>query len=153
MVAKLMGIVQPDLAFFGEKDFQQLVIVRRMIRDLDMAVKVVGCPIVREHDGLALSSRNVYLSPEERAAATVLYRALRSAETLALGGEHDALSLAEAMRTLIADEPLASLDYAAVVDPATLQPLETLGVPARAIVAARVGVTRLIDNLALGKQA
>ncbi|MGB4593663.1 MAG: pantoate--beta-alanine ligase [Coriobacteriia bacterium] len=153
VVAKLMGIVQPDLAFFGEKDFQQLVIVRRMIRDLDMAVKVVGCPIVREHDGLALSSRNVYLSPEERAAATVLYRALRSAETLALGGEHDALSLAEAMRTLIADEPLASLDYAAVVDPATLQPLETLGVPARAIVAARVGVTRLIDNLALGKQA
>ncbi|MHB1342548.1 MAG: pantoate--beta-alanine ligase [Coriobacteriia bacterium] len=149
VVSKLFSIVQPDLAFFGDKDFQQLTIVRRMVRDLDLPVKIVGCPIVRESDGLALSSRNAYLSHEERAAATVLYRALRSTETLALGGERDAAALAEAMRALIADEPLASLDYAAVVDPETLTPLEVLGGPARAIVAARIGSTRLIDNLAL----
>lgn len=153
VVAKLFSIVQPDLAFFGDKDFQQLAIVRRMVRDLDLPVKVIGCPIVRESDGLALSSRNVYLSHEERVAATVLYRALRSTETLALGGERDASALAEAMRALIADEPLASLDYAAVVDPDTLQPLEALGTPARAIVAAKIGTTRLIDNLALATGA
>jgi len=126
VVAKLFGIVTPDLAFFGEKDFQQLVIVRRMVRDLDMAVRVVGCPVVREPDGLALSSRNAYLSGDERVAATVLYHALRSAETLALGGEHDASVLAEAMRSIITAEPLASLDYAAVVDPVTLAPVSTL---------------------------
>lgn len=151
VVAKLLNITAPDLAFFGEKDFQQLAVIRRMVRDLDLPVKVVGCPIVRECDGLAMSSRNVYLSRDERAAATVLYRALRSAETLALDGERDARVLEEAMRSLVESEPLAAIDYAAVVDAATLQPLETLGsCGARALIAARVGATRLIDNLALG---
>lgn len=149
VVAKLLSIVRPDLAFFDEKDFQQLVIVRRMVRDLDLAVRVEACPVVREHDGLALSSRNAYLAADERAAATVLYRALRSAETLALGGECDAPALADAMRELVACEPLATLDYAAVVDRVTLAETDALEAPARALIAARIGATRLIDNLAI----
>lgn len=151
VVTKLFSIVIPDLAFFGEKDYQQLTIVRAMVRDLDLPVKVIGCPTVRECDGLALSSRNVYLSAEERSAATVLYRALRTAETLVLDGERDAAVVAGAMRETVASEPLAELEYAAVADAVTLTPIETLGDrPARALVAARVGRTRLIDNIALG---
>ena len=150
VVAKLLAVVGPHLAFFGEKDFQQLRIVSRMVRDLDLSAKVVACPIVRECDGLAMSSRNAYLSTGERAAATVLYRALRSAETLALDGERDAAMLADVMEATVAEEPLVELDYAVVVDPATLAPLEAVGeAPARALVAARIGTTRLIDNLAL----
>jgi pantoate--beta-alanine ligase len=150
VVAKLFSIAQPDLAFFGEKDFQQLAVVKRMARDLDRPVRVVGGPIVREADGLAMSSRNAYLSAQERAAATVLYRSLRTAETLALDGERDAALLADAMEECIAAEPLAVLDYALVVDAATLDPLDAVGdVPARALVAARIGATRLIDNIAL----
>ncbi len=150
IVTKLLAITTPDLAFFGEKDYQQLTVLRRMVRDLDLAVKVVGCRIVRECDGLAMSSRNVYLSREEREAATALYRALRSAETLALDGERDARVLEEAMRSQIEGEPLAELDYAVVADAVTLAMLDTLGTaPARALIAARVGATRLIDNLAL----
>ncbi len=153
VVCKLLNIVQPNLAFFGEKDFQQLVIIKRMVRDLDLSVRVESCPIIREPDGLALSSRNAYLSVDERQAATVLYRALRTAETLALGGESGAAVLAEAMRECIADEPLAALDYAAVVDPATLGPIGALDASARAIVAARLGSTRLIDNMQITRGA
>lgn len=150
VVTKLLSIVGPDLAFFGEKDFQQLAVISRMVRDLDLPVKVVGCPIVRECDGLAMSSRNVYLSPDERTAATALYRALRSAETLALGGESDVRVLEDAMRSTIEAEPIAALDYAVIVGSADLAQLESLGeTPARALVAARVGSTRLIDNLGL----
>jgi len=150
VVAKLFGIVEPDLAFFGEKDFQQLAIVRTMVSDLDLPVRVVGCPTIRESDGLAMSSRNVYLSPDERAAATVLYRALRAAEARAGAGERDARVLVEAMRAEIAAEPLVVPDYAEVADAVTLAPLDALdGPPARALVAARLGSTRLIDNLAL----
>ncbi|MDO8881302.1 MAG: pantoate--beta-alanine ligase [Coriobacteriia bacterium] len=150
VVAKLLAVVGPHLAFFGEKDYQQLKIVSRMVHDLDLPTKIVGCPIVRECDGLAMSSRNAYLSPDERAAATVLYRALRSAETLALGGERDHAMLAEVMAATVAEEPLAALDYAVVVDPTTLALLESGGAQAaRALIAARVGTTRLIDNLAL----
>ena len=150
VVAKLFSIVQPDLAFFGEKDYQQLAVVRLMTRDLDLPVKVVGCPIVREPDGLAMSSRNAYLSYEERRAATVLYRALRSAETLALARETDAAMIVEVMRETVAEEPLAALDYAAIIDPDTFAPLDVFGAkPARALIAAHVGATRLIDNIAL----
>ncbi|MBN2248462.1 MAG: pantoate--beta-alanine ligase [Coriobacteriia bacterium] len=150
VVAKLFGIVEPDLAFFGEKDFQQLAIVRTMVRDLDLPVRVVGCPTIREPDGLAMSSRNVYLSPDERAAATVLYRALRAAEARMLAGERDARALVEVMRAKIATEPLAVPDYTEVADAVTLAPLDALdSSPARALVAARLGSTRLIDNLAL----
>jgi len=149
VVTKLIATFRPDLAFFGEKDFQQLVVIRRLVQDLDLPVRVVGVPTVREHDGLALSSRNVHLSPEERRAATVLYRALRTAETLALGGEADPAALADAMRGVVADEPLVTLDYAAVVDPVTLTEASETTQPARAIIAARVGATRLIDNMAI----
>lgn len=148
VVAKLLSLVGPDLAFFGEKDYQQLVIVRRMVADLDFPVKIVGCPIVRDADGLALSSRNAYLSPEERRAATVLYRALREAETLVCGGEADTGFVERAMRDTVEAEPLAALDYAALVDPQTLEPAAAAP-GARAIVAARVGTTRLIDNMAM----
>lgn len=150
VVAKLLAIVRPDIAFFGEKDFQQLVVIKRMVRDLDFPVKIVGAPIVRECDGLAMSSRNARLSREEREAATVLYRALRGAETLALDGEAAVHLLEDEMRMTIEDEPLAALDYAVVVDSATLEPLVSVGTrPARALVAARVGTTRLIDNIAV----
>ena len=150
VVTKLFAITAPDLAFFGEKDYQQLAVLKRMARDLDLPVKVIGCPIVRECDGLAMSSRNRYLSRDERAAATALYRALRSAETLALDGERDARVLEEAMRSQIDIEPLVELDYAVVADAATLATLDVLGAaPARALIAARLGATRLIDNLAL----
>ncbi len=150
IVTKLLSITGPDLAFFGEKDYQQLVLVRRMVRDLDLPVKVVGAPTVRECDGLAISSRNAHLSAEERAAAPVLYRALRSAETLALGGERDAAVLEDAMRSTVESEPVMTLDYAAVVDAASLEPSGELGPkPARALIAARIGRTRLIDNLSL----
>ncbi len=149
VVTKLFSIALPDLAFFGEKDYQQLAIVRRMARDLDLPVKVVGCPIVRECDGLALSSRNVYLSAEERAAAPVLYQALRTAETLVLDGERSAGVIAGALRDTIAGEPLAALDYSEVVDAVTLLPVDTITGPARALVAARFGATRLIDNIVL----
>ncbi len=152
IVAKLLSLVGPDLAFFGEKDYQQLVIVRRMVADLDIPVKIVGCPIVRDADGLALSSRNAYLSPGERRAATVLYRALREAETLVCGGETDAGFVERAMRDTIEAEPLAALDYAALVDPRTLEPAAAAP-GARAIIAARVGATRLIDNMAMPSMA
>lgn len=150
VVTKLLAIVGPDLAFFGEKDYQQLAVIRRMVRDLDVPVKIVPAPIVRECDGLAMSSRNVYLTAEQREAATALYRSLRGAETLALDGERDVRLLEDALRSTIEAEPLATLDYAAVVDAATLEPLHELAArPARALVAARFGATRLIDNIAL----
>ncbi|MBN2848229.1 MAG: pantoate--beta-alanine ligase [Coriobacteriia bacterium] len=149
VVSKLFSIALPDLAFFGEKDYQQLAVVRLMARDLDIPVKVIGCPIIRECDGLALSSRNVYLSATERSAATVLYRALRTAETLVLDGERSARTVADAMRETVAAEPLATLEYAEIVDARTLEPLDEMDRPARALVAARLGSTRLIDNIAL----
>ncbi|MCX8007867.1 MAG: pantoate--beta-alanine ligase [Coriobacteriia bacterium] len=148
VVAKLLSLVSPDVAFFGEKDYQQLVIVRRMAADLDFPVKIVACPVVRDPDGLAVSSRNAYLSPEERRAATVLYRALREAETLVCGGERDGSFVEQAMRDTVESEPLAVLDYAALVDPRTLvRVAEAPG--ARAIIAARIGATRLIDTMAM----
>jgi pantoate--beta-alanine ligase len=150
VVAKLFAICAPDLAFFGEKDYQQLVVIRRMVGDLDLPVRVVGCPIVRECDGLAMSSRNAYLSPEDRAAATVLFEALTTARSSVRGGERDAGALEAVMREMVAAERRATLDYAVVADAATLEPLATLGdTPARALIAARLGHTRLIDNVAL----
>lgn len=149
VVAKLLGIVRPDLAFFGEKDFQQLRIIERMVLDLDIATTVVPCPIVRERDGLAMSSRNAYLGPEERAQALALSEALEAAARALAWGESGAGVLAAAMAEEIAAHPLVQLDYAAVVDAATLEPLDRVAGPARALIAARVGTTRLIDNVAL----
>jgi pantoate--beta-alanine ligase len=148
VVAKLLNIVQPDLLFLGEKDFQQLLVVQRMVRDLDFPVSVVGVPTAREVDGLALSSRNAYLGPEERAVAPVLYRALSEARRKAERGQADVATLERTLAATLACEPSIEVDYVAIRDAATLAPVETLidGVPARALVAARIGGARLIDN-------
>lgn len=147
VVAKLLNIVGPCRAYFGEKDFQQLAIIRRMTTDLSMPVAVVGCPIIREPDGLAMSSRNVYLSPEDRAAAIVLRRALDLGQQAIAGGETDPNRVTEIMAANVAGEQRARLDYVAVVDADTLEVPTTID-PAttRLLIAAHLGQTRLIDN-------
>jgi pantoate--beta-alanine ligase len=149
VVAKLFGLVGACRAYFGEKDAQQLFVVGRMAGDLDLPAEVVGCPTVREPDGLAMSSRNTYLSPEERRAATCLYEALARAAWLVEGGELDATVLRAEMAKRIGVEPLARLDYVAVVDDDTFEDTRRLAGPVRALVAARFGKARLIDNLLL----
>jgi pantoate--beta-alanine ligase len=149
VVAKLFNIIQPQRAYFGRKDAQQLVLVRKLVRDLRFAVEIVPVPIVREPDGLALSSRNAYLSPAEREAALVLSRALRKAEALFAAGERNAERLRTAMHELIAQEPLAQVDYVSVADAETLRELERIEGAALASLAVRIGATRLIDNVTL----
>ncbi|HEX2090551.1 MAG TPA: pantoate--beta-alanine ligase [Actinomycetota bacterium] len=149
VVAKLFNLAGPCRAYFGEKDAQQLALVRRMVSDLDSPVIVVGCPTVREIDGLALSSRNSYLSPEERRVAPVLFDALSTAAGLVRGGERRANVLRAEIAKRIGAEPLALLDYVAIVDDTTWEDVETVSGPARALVAARIGPARLIDNLLL----
>jgi pantoate--beta-alanine ligase len=151
VVAKLFNIVQPARAYFGRKDAQQLAVVRKMVRDLRRDIEIVGLPIVREPDGLAMSSRNAYLAPEERAAALVLSRALNKAEELFAAGERDAEALRRAMRELIGAEPLARVDYVSVADPETLRELDRIDSGALASLAVRIGRTRLIDNVTLGR--
>ena len=149
VVAKLFHIVEPDLAFFGQKDAAQVAIIGRMVRDLNFPVRIVVCPIVRERDGLALSSRNAYLDPQQRRQATVLYRALMRVQTLADTGERSAARLAEAGRQVMAEEPGARLDYFEIVHPETLEPLDDISRGALVAVAAFIGTTRLIDNVVL----
>jgi len=146
VVAKLFIAGEPDFAFFGQKDAAQVAVLRRMIADLRMGLELVVCPIVREADGLALSSRNVYLSAEERKRALVLSRSLRHVEELVAGGERDAEKLRAAARTVIGEEPAVRVDYLALVDWATLEPVETAVPGTLFAVAAWVGETRLIDN-------
>jgi pantoate--beta-alanine ligase len=150
VVAKLFNIVQPTRAYFGQKDAQQVVVIKRMAADLDMNLEVVVVPTVRESDGLAMSSRNIYLSPEERQAATILFKALTLARQLRGGGEKDAEEIRRQMTALIQKEPLANVDYASIADAETLQELNLLDRPAVASLAVRVGKTRLIDNMPLG---
>ena len=149
VVTKLFNIAGPCRAYFGEKDFQQLSVVRRMAADLDQPVTLVGCPIVREPDGLAMSSRNVYLSPAERTAAAVLNRALRAGAALVEQGERSPTAVAARMAEVVAAEPLARLDYAEAVDPGTLEAPDRLvpGHEVRLLVAAGLGSTRLLDNV------
>lgn len=146
VVNKLFNIAQPDKAFFGQKDAQQLAIIKRMVTDLNMNLQVVGCPIVREEDGLAKSSRNTYLSAEERQAALVLSRAIFAGEQAVRAGERNAAALKRLMGDIIAAEPLARVDYIEVVDGATMQPVETLGSSVLTAMAVYIGSTRLIDN-------
>ncbi len=148
VVAKLFNLFRPDLALFGEKDFQQLAVLRRMNRDLDFGIDLVGMPIVREEDGLALSSRNRYLSPEERARALSLSAGLRAAAMLRRGGERDAEPLLAAARAHL-ERANVVIDYLELVDPSTLEPIARADQPARMLVAAFVGKTRLIDNIAI----
>ena len=149
VVAKLFSIAGPCRAYFGEKDYQQLAVVRRMAADLSMPVEVVGCPIVRDHDGLALSSRNVYLSDAQRAAAPVLHEALEAVVTAAASGQRNADALRSILVERVSDESEAVLDYAEVVDADTLEPAAVIGGEQRVLIAAHFGVTRLLDNVAL----
>jgi pantoate--beta-alanine ligase len=149
VVTKLFDVVGSSTAYFGEKDAQQLAVVRRMVRDLSLPIEVEGCPTVREPDGLATSSRNAYLSPEQRDAAGCLFLALSEAAQMARGGERDAATLVAAMAREIGATPEARIDYAAVVDDETFEEVATIAGPARALVAATFGETRLIDNLLL----
>ena len=150
VVLRLFNIVRPDIAFFGQKDFQQVVIIRRLVEDLNLGVRIVICPVVREADGLARSSRNVYLSAEDRKAAVLLSRSLKHAEEMVQAGEADAQELLEEMHKMFETEPRLQLDYAAIVDPATLQPVTHALPGSVALVAARLGTVRLIDNLIFG---
>ena len=149
VVLKLLHIVQPTRAYFGQKDAQQLGVIRRMVRDLDVPVEIVGCPTVREPDGLALSSRNSYLDPEDRRAAPVLNRALQAARTAWEAGERRADALRDAMARVLAAEPRARVDYVSVADPLTFRELDVLEGPALLSMAVFVGRARLIDNLVL----
>lgn len=146
VVLKLLNIVQPDVAWFGEKDFQQLVIVRRIVEDTNLPVRIESVATVREQDGLAVSSRNVHLAPEERAAAPLLARSLRDAQLAIQRGESAARALCERARELFTREPLLRLEYFEIVDPETLESVDQVTGPVRIVGAAYAGSTRLIDN-------
>jgi pantoate--beta-alanine ligase len=149
VVAKLFHIIEPDFAFFGQKDAAQVAIIRRMVRDLAIAVEIVVCPIVRDPDGLALSSRNVYLSSDERKSALVLSRTVRRVEELWRAGERDAGKLIESAKTVLGQDSSVRLDYIQVIDPDTLVPISHIKDRVLFAVAAYVGTTRLIDNVLL----
>lgn len=151
VVAKLFNIVKPTCAFFGEKDFQQLAVIRRMVQDLNMAVKIVGMPTIREDDGLAKSSRNSYLSPEERSAALCLSRALAAVSDLYRSGEKDVERLRAELLAILAGEPLARIDYAEFRDGDSLDELEQADDRTVVALAVRIGNTRLIDNTMIGR--
>jgi len=151
VVAKLFHIVKPHVAVFGRKDFQQLVVIRRMVTDLSLDIEIIGAPIVREADGLAMSSRNAYLSASERRAARVLSKALATAQALVEHGEVDGLRLLAAARRVIADESLVRLEYATLTDPDTLEEVDAVRRPILLALAAHVGHTRLIDNCILSR--
>ena len=151
VVAKLFNIVEPTKAYFGQKDAQQVVVIRKMVTDLNMNLEVVVVPTQRESDGLAMSSRNVYLNPQERQAAVVLWRSMNLAQGLWQKGERDAEKIRNEMVALIKKEPLARIDYVSIADPRTLEELSTIKGPALVSMAVYVGKTRLIDNLTLGE--
>ena len=146
VVGKLFNIVRPDRAYFGKKDAQQLAIIKHMNEDLNFDVEIIGCPIVREDDGLAMSSRNVYLTPEERKAAVVLSRSVRLGEAMVKNGETDAEKILAAMRTEIETEPLGKIDYLKAVDGRTMQQIKEIKPPALIAMAVKFGKARLLDN-------
>ena len=146
VVCKLFHIVMPDRAYFGQKDAQQLAVIRRMVRDLDMDIQIVGCPIIREPDGLAKSSRNTYLNEEERKAALVLSKAVFHGQDMMEKGERDAGTILSSMKKLIEAEPLAKIDYVEMVDADTIAPLAKAQGRVLTAMAVYIGSTRLIDN-------
>lgn len=149
VVAKLLNIVQPERAYFGQKDAQQLAVIKRMVRDLNMTVEIVGCPTVREPDGLAMSSRNIYLKPEERKAAAALHEALLSAETTIKQGERSGVRIIDAVEKVIKREPLAKLEYAEIRETAGFTESGAVEGEVLIAVAVRLGQTRLIDNIVI----
>lgn len=146
VVSKLFNIVKPDRAYFGQKDAQQLAVIRRMVRDLNFDIQIVGCPIVREADGLAKSSRNTYLSAEERQAALVLSQAVKLGRDMAEAGEKSADAIVDAMKKHIEAEPLAKIDYVKAVDAVSVSPVSEMKPPVLVAMAVYIGKTRLIDN-------
>lgn len=146
VVSKLFNIVTPDRAYFGQKDAQQLAVIKRMVRDLNFDITVVGCPIVREADGLALSSRNTYLNEAERKAALILNKSLTLGKEMIEAGEKDAAKVREAIIKNMETEPLAKVDYVEIVDNENLEPVQTIDVPCLVATAVYIGKTRLIDN-------
>ena len=146
VVGKLFNIVEPDRAYFGQKDAQQLAVIRRMVRDLNFNLEIVGCPIIREDDGLAKSSRNTYLSPEERKAAVILSRALQKGKSMIDSGETDATKVVASIRAEIESEPLACIDYVEAVDFDSIEPITQIAGNTLIAVAVYIGSTRLIDN-------
>ncbi len=149
VVAKLFNIVEPTKAYFGQKDAQQVVVIKKMVADLNMNVEVVVVPTVREPDGLAMSSRNVYLNPQERQGATVLYKSLQMAQQLQAKGERNSEQIRQQMTSLIKKEPLANIEYISIADADTLEELDTIKVPAVISMVVRFGKTRLLDNIIL----
>jgi len=150
IVAKLFNSVQPHKAYFGQQDAQQVAVIRQMVRDLNFSTELVVCPIIREADGLAMSSRNVYLDPEQRKAATVLFRSLSAAKDAYEQGERDAEKLRQVMKNVLTSEPLAQMQYASCADYDTLEELEAIKGKALLSMAVFFGKTRLIDNFVLG---
>ncbi|MBQ1463871.1 MAG: pantoate--beta-alanine ligase, partial [Ruminococcus sp.] len=146
VVSKLFNIVQPDRAYFGKKDAQQLAVIKHMVDDLNMDIQIIGCPIVREEDGLAKSSRNTYLSPDERKAALVLSQAIFMGMDMVRKGETNVTAITNAMKQHISAEPLAKIDYVKIVDLATMQQITDIDRPALCAIAVYIGKTRLIDN-------
>lgn len=146
VVLKLLNLTQADVAFFGQKDFQQLLVIQRMVEDLNMPIRIQACPIVRESDGLALSSRNAYLSPEEREIGLTLNRTLDHIETSMRNGRLDGFELMGEMRQMLIDGGVTRVDYVMIADPETLEPMDEIQFPVVALIAAFVGKTRLIDN-------
>ena len=146
VVSKLFNIVAPDKAYFGQKDAQQLAVIRRMVRDLNFDIEIVGCPIVREADGLAKSSRNTYLNDEERKAALVLSQAVKLGQEMAEAGERSAAAIVSAMKAHIEKEPLAKIDYVEAVDAVSIEPISEMKPPVLVAMAVFIGRTRLIDN-------
>ncbi len=147
VVAKLFNIIQPDVAYFGQKDAQQLAVIRRMTRDLDLPIEIVGCPTVREADGLAVSSRNAYLDDAQREQATCLFRALGEAKARIETGEGDPAVVTDAVQRIVDAAGPAVIDYISVVDPESMQPVQRIERPVLVALAVRIGSTRLIDNL------
>lgn len=147
VVSKLFNIVTPDRAYFGQKDAQQLAVIKRMVRDLNFDITIVGCPIVREADGLALSSRNTYLNKEERQAALILNKSLTLGKEMIEAGEKNAAKVREAIIKNMETEPLAKVDYVEIVDPENLEPVATIDAPVLVATAVYIGKTRLIDNV------
>ena len=149
VVSKLFHIAQPDRAYFGQKDAQQLAVIRRMVRDLSFPITIVGCPIVREEDGLAKSSRNTYLSPEERQAALCLSRGLQAGKAIYLEGERSTAPVIQAIQEVVEKEPLARIDYIEAVDAVNMEPVSEIKKDVLIAMAVYVGTTRLIDNMLL----
>ncbi len=152
VVSKLFNIVTPDRAYFGEKDAQQLAVIRRMVRDMNFNLTIVGCPIVREEDGLAMSSRNTYLNPAERKAALILHKSLTMGQEMIEAGEKDVQKIKNAIVKQIKTERLARIDYVELVDTETLEPVKTITGPILAAIAVYIGKTRLIDNFTVKDQ-